>query len=118
MENNAFVVFKAAGKQFKVSAGSRISIDQDLSCSKNGSKNGPKIGDIISFDKVLLANSASETKVGKPFVSGITVQAKVLGTKRAPKVIIFKKKRRTGYTKKQGHRQNLLNLEIEKIQGI
>lgn len=115
MENNTYVVFKAAGKQFKVSPGSRISIDQDLG---QKSKSSNKKGESISFDQVLMSTSGSETKVGKPFLSGVTVHAKVLGSKRAPKVIIFKKKRRTGYTKKQGHRQNLLNLEIERIEGI
>jgi large subunit ribosomal protein L21 len=69
----------------------------------------------ITFDKILLYGDDNSTKVGSPFVEGMTVTAKVLNHIKDEKVIVFKKKRRTGYQKSNGHRQHLSQIEILKI---
>ena len=73
-------------------------------------------GSTISIEKVLLLNNGSEILVGAPYLSGVSVSAKVSCQKvRADKVIVFKKIRRKGYRKKQGHRQDFSKIFIEKI---
>jgi large subunit ribosomal protein L21 len=69
----------------------------------------------ITFDKVLLLGDEKETKIGSPFIDGLKIKAKVLEHIKDEKVIVFKKKRRTGYQKKNGHRQQLTKIEITKI---
>ncbi len=69
----------------------------------------------VTFDKVLLVNDGKSTKIGNPVVSGVKVTAKVLGHIKDDKVIVFKKKRRTGYRKTHGHRQHLTRIEVLKI---
>lgn len=69
----------------------------------------------VSFDSVLLMGDDKSTKVGTPFVKGAKVTAKVLEHIKDDKVIVFKKKRRTGYQKSNGHRQQLTRIEITKI---
>jgi large subunit ribosomal protein L21 len=69
----------------------------------------------ITLDKVLLYGDDNSTKVGSPFIEGLTVTAKVLNHMKDKKVIVFKKKRRTGYQKSNGHRQHLSQIEILKI---
>ena len=103
----AYAVIKTGGKQYKVSNGSKISVE--LLEGEPGSN--------ITFSEVLLASDGSETgvKVGAPFLAKAAVTGVILGHKRAPKIIIYKKRRRTGYTKKQGHRQQLTQVLIENI---
>lgn len=69
----------------------------------------------VTFDNVLLLSDETGTKVGNPYVEGVKVKAKVLEHLKDNKVIVFKKKRRTGYDKKNGHRQQLTKIEITKI---
>jgi large subunit ribosomal protein L21 len=69
----------------------------------------------VSFDKVLLLNDETGTKIGNPYLSDVKISAKVLEHLKDGKVIVFKKKRRTGYEKKNGHRQQLIKIEITKI---
>lgn len=73
-------------------------------------------GTTISIDKVLLISKNNEIVIGAPYVPGVCVLAKVLeGKVRSDKIIVFKKIRRKGYRKKQGHRQNFSKIFIEKI---
>ena len=69
----------------------------------------------FTFDKVLLLDNEGSVKVGTPYIDGATVTAKVLTHLKGDKVIVFKKKRRKGYTKKNGHRQYLTQIQIENI---
>ncbi|HKJ81573.1 MAG TPA: 50S ribosomal protein L21 [Ignavibacteriaceae bacterium] len=69
----------------------------------------------ISFGNVLLLGDDKSTKVGTPYVEGAKVTAKVLEHVKDDKVIVFKKKRRTGYQKSNGHRQQLTRIEVTKI---
>jgi len=99
-----FAIVEIAGLQYKV--------EQDQKLFVNRLK-GEK-GDKVSFDKILLTVNGSIT-VGAPAVSGITVDAEILDHVKADKVIVFKKKRRKGYKKRNGHRQYLTQIVIEGI---
>ncbi|MEC5394671.1 50S ribosomal protein L21 [Bergeyella sp. RCAD1439] len=102
-----FAIVEIAGLQYKV--------EQDQKLFVNRLK-GEK-GDKVSFDKVLLTVNGATT-VGAPAVSGITVDAEILDHFQADKVIVFKKKRRKGYAKKNGHRQQLTQIVITGITGF
>jgi large subunit ribosomal protein L21 len=69
----------------------------------------------ITFDQVLLLSDGKETKVGSPVIKGAKVTAKVLSHLKDDKVLVFKKKRRKGYQKMNGHRQLLTRIEVTKI---
>ena len=102
-----FAIVEIAGLQYKV--------DQDQKLFVNRLK-GDK-GSKVSFDKVLLTVNGTTT-IGAPAVSGITVDAEILDHVKADKVIIFKKKRRKGYEKKNGYRQSLTQIVITGITGF
>ncbi|MCR5468622.1 MAG: 50S ribosomal protein L21, partial [Lachnospiraceae bacterium] len=97
-------IIATGGKQYKVSEGDIITIE----------KLGVEAGNEVTFDNVL-AVSDGELKVGNPTVSGATVTASVVKEGRAKKVIVYKYKRKTGYHKKNGHRQSYTQVKIEKI---
>jgi large subunit ribosomal protein L21 len=101
-----YAVFKTGGKQFRAEPGTRIRIPS-LDAEP---------GDSVTFDHVLLAGDGDETvQVGTPMVDGASVKAEVLRHGRADKVIVFKRKRRKGYRKKQGHRQNFTEIRVEEV---
>ena len=102
-----FAIVEIAGLQYKV--------EQDQKLFVNRLKGD--IGGKVSFDKVLLTVNGSTT-IGAPAVSGITVDAEIINHLKADKVIIFKKKRRKGYEKKNGHRQSLTQIVITGITGF
>ena len=102
-----FAIVEIAGLQYKV--------EQDQKLFVNRLKGD--IGGKVSFDKVLLTVNGSTT-IGAPAVSGITVDAEIINHLKADKVIIFKKKRRKGYEKKNGHRQSLTQIQITGITGF
>jgi large subunit ribosomal protein L21 len=74
-----------------------------------------KVDSEVSFESILLMGDDKATKIGTPYVKGAKVTAKVLEHIKDDKVIVFKKKRRTGYQKSNGHRQQLTRIEITKI---
>ncbi|HMS69951.1 MAG: 50S ribosomal protein L21 [Saprospiraceae bacterium] len=94
-----------AGQQFKVTEGQEIFVHQ-LEANE---------GDAVTFDHVSMVISAASTIVGMPSVSGALVSATVLGNQKGDKVIVFKKKRRKGYKKKNGHRQSFTKIKIDSI---
>ena len=94
-----------AGQQFKVSEGQEIFVHQLEA----------KQGDAIKFDQVNVLINGASTTVGMPVVSGAAVSATVLGNQKGDKVIVFKKKRRKGYVKKNGHRQAFTKIKIDSI---
>jgi len=102
-----FAIVEIAGLQYKVEQ------DQKLFVHRLKGDKGSK----VSFDKVLLTVNGTTT-IGAPAVSGITVDAEILDHVKADKVIIFKKKRRKGYEKKNGHRQSLTQIVITGITGF
>lgn len=100
-----YAIVEIAGQQFKVVK------DQRLYVHRLQDKEGAK----ISFDKVLLIDNDGKVNVGAPVVAGASVSAKVLEHLKGDKVLVFKKKRRKGYQKENGHRQYLTQILIEGI---
>ena len=98
-------VVEISGKQFKVSKDTKLYVHRlDV---KEGAK--------VSFENVLLLDNGKKLLVGTPNVQGASVEAKVLKHLKDDKVIVFKKKRRKGYQVKNGHRQALTEIVIEKV---
>jgi len=101
-----YAIVDIAGQQFKVEAGKYIF------CNRLAAEEGAS----VEFTKVLLIDNEGEVKVGAPYVDGACVKATVLdNTVRAEKVLVFKKRRRKGYQKLNGHRQNLSKIMINEI---
>ena len=100
-----YAIVEIAGQQFKVTKGQQIFVNRLH--EEEGSK--------VSFDKVLLIGNEGSTKVGVPTVAGANVEATVLQHCKGNKIIVFKKKRRKGYQKSNGHRQYLSQIQIENI---
>jgi large subunit ribosomal protein L21 len=74
-----------------------------------------EVGKKVEFDRVLIMGDNKDVKVGKPVVKGAKVSATILEHGREKTILVFKKKRRKGYQKKQGHRQNFTKIQIENI---
>ena len=100
-----YAIVEIAGQQFKVAK------DQKLFVHRLQDKEGSK----VSFDKVYLLDDGKKVTVGAPAISGAAVEVKVVSHLNGDKVIVFKKKRRKGYRVKNGHRQALTELMVEKI---
>ncbi len=101
-----YAVFQTGGKQFRAEPGARIRIPSlDV-----------EPGETVTFDRVLLTGDGEdEVKVGTPVVDGAAVKAEVVRHGRADKIIVFKRKRRKGYRKKQGHRQNFTEIRVDEV---
>ena len=102
-----YAIVEIAGQQFKVVQ------DQKLYVHRLADKEGAK----VSFDQVYLLDDGKKVTLGAPAITGASVEAKVVSHLKGDKVIVFKKKRRKGYRVKNGHRQALTELVIEKIQA-
>jgi large subunit ribosomal protein L21 len=100
-----FAIVEIAGHQYKVQQDQRLFVNR-LQAEE---------GDSISFDKVMLTDNDGKIVVGAPVIEGIKVDAKIVQHLRADKVLVFKKKRRKGYQKKNGHRQYISQIEITAI---
>jgi len=100
-----YAVIKTGGKQYKVSAGDKIKVEQMP----------VDIGVEITIDQVLAVSNGEQIAVGTPLVAGATVSAKVLSHGRHDKVRIFKMRRRKHYQKRQGHRQNYTEILVSRI---
>ena len=99
-----YAVIAACGKQYKVSEGDVIKVE----------KLGVADGETVTFDKVLLV-SDGETVIGNPTIAGASVTASVVCGGKDKKVVVYKYKRKTGYHKKNGHRQLFTKVKIESI---
>ena len=100
-----YAVVDIAGHQFKVTEKTKYYVP----------KLNEKVDSKITFNDVLMVSDDKKTNFGAPFVKGAKVSAKILEHLKDDKVIVFKKKRRTGYQKSNGHRQQLTRIEITKI---
>ncbi|MEO0896557.1 MAG: 50S ribosomal protein L21 [Bacteroidota bacterium] len=100
-----YAVVNIQGFQFKVETGQQLYVHRLPN----------EEGDTVDFNEVLLVDNDGSVTVGKPHIEGANVKAKVLGHLKDDKVIVFKKKRRKGFRKKNGHRQALSQIEIESI---
>jgi large subunit ribosomal protein L21 len=102
-----YAIIKAGGKQFRVEKDSTITVD--LMHQDEGS-------DFESDQVLFVKTGENDCKVGTPLVEGAKVLGKVLNHEKGKKIVIFKKKRRKGYQKKTGHRQNYTKIQITEIQ--
>jgi len=102
-----YAIIDIAGQQFKVEKDKKIFVH----------RLDEKEGTDISFDKVLLVDDDGQVKVGTPNIAGASISAKVLAHVRADKVLVFKKNRRKGYQKLNGHRQDLTQIQVDEIKA-
>ncbi len=100
-----YAVVRADGKQHRVSQGERFTINMLLG----------ELGGTVKLDEVLMVGGEGEAKIGVPMVAGASVTAKVVAQGRGSKVLIYKKRRRKGFDKLIGHRQDFTELEITGI---
>ncbi len=100
-----YAIVEIAGQQFKVEQGQEVFVHR-----LNGEE-----GAKVEFDKVLLVDNEGSVKVGAPVVEGAKIDGKIVSHLRGDKILVFKKKRRKGYQKQNGHRQDLSKVLIEKI---
>ncbi len=101
-----YAVFESGGKQFRAEPGSRVRIPA-LAAEE---------GSTVTFDRVLMTGGGdADPAVGTPTVEGAAVRAEVLAHGKDKKIVVFKRKRRKGYRKKQGHRQKFTEVRIEEI---
>ena len=102
-----YAVIKTGGKQYRVEKDAVLQLE----------KLPGEAGDSLTFDQVLLLGDGESTKVGSPTLEGAQVTAEVLEQTRGPKIVVFKKKRRKNYRRKNGHRQDLTVVRITDIQA-
>lgn len=100
-----YAIVEIAGQQFKVEEGKKIFVHRMEAAE----------GENVEFEKVLLIDNDGAITIGEPVIENTVVEGKVLSHPRGDKVIIFKKKRRKGYQKRSGHRQDLTQVEILSI---
>lgn len=102
-----YAVIETGGKQYRVEPGDVLDVERI-----------PGLADSqeVTFDRVLLLGGDGEVQVGRPTVEGARVTAARVGDVRGPKIVVFKMKRRKGYRRKNGHRQDLLRVRIQDIQ--
>ena len=100
-----YAIVEMKGQQFKVEAGKKLFIIADL-----------EKGATVEFENVLLLDNEGKVKVGAPYVKGAKVVCEVLDNEcRGEKILVFHKKRRKGYRKLNGHRQDLTNVVVKEI---
>jgi len=102
-----FAVIRTGGKQYKVAKDDVISVE----------KLAGEPGATIELAEVLMIGDGAEVAAGAPLVAGASVSATVVAQRKAPKIIVFKKKRRHNYRRKKGHRQLETVLRIAEIRG-
>ena len=102
-----FAVMRSGGKQYRVAPNDIIRVE----------KLEAEVGATVSLDEVLLVGEGDAVTVGTPAIDGASVVAEVLDQFRGPKVLVFKKKRRKNYRRKQGHRQALTLLRVTEIKA-
>ncbi len=103
-----YAIIETGGKQYRVQPGDVI--DVELTEANES-------GDAIQFDRVLMVGGEGEPRVGSPILDGATVSGSLVDAVRGPKILVFKKKRRKGYKRLRGHRQDLHRIRIDSIDG-
>jgi large subunit ribosomal protein L21 len=100
-----YAIVRTGGKQYQVACGDQVRVE----------KLDGNVGETIDLNDVLMVVDGDEIKVGQPVLENAKVTAKIAEQGRAKKIIVFKKKRRTGYRLRRGHRQSYTALKIEEI---
>ena len=104
--HSAYAIISAGGKQHRVKVGQRCILE----------KMAGEPGESVELDKVMLIAAGEDVQIGAPFLDHTKVHAKILQHGRGEKIKIFKMRRRKGYRRTQGHRQDFTEVEITKIQ--
>lgn len=102
-----FAVIKTGGKQYRVAEGETLHVE----------KLEGAVGTLVEIPEILSVGEGEGIKVGMPTVEGARVVAEIVEQGKGKKVIVFKKRRRKGYMKKQGHRQLFTGIKIQEIKG-
>ncbi len=100
-----YAIVEIAGQQFRVQQGQKLFVHR-LEADR---------GTVVEFDKVLLLDNDGKVVIGAPTVAGAKVTAEVVSHVKGEKVIVFHKKRRKGYRKRNGHRQSMTELKINSV---
>ena len=100
-----YAIINISGKQYKATSGARLRVP----------KQDGETGTSLTFDKVLLINDGKNTKVGEPILNGASVTGTIIEHGRNKKILVYKKKRRKGYQRKNGHRQWFTEVEFGTI---
>ncbi len=101
-----YAVIETGGKQYRVAPGEQVRVE----------KLPGEVGDTITFDKVLLTSDGDDVKMGKPYLKDTIVLARISRHGKQKKILVFKYKKRKGYRRKQGHRQNFTQIHVENIE--
>jgi large subunit ribosomal protein L21 len=104
-----YAIVEHGGKQYRVSPGDELVVERTQADLKKG--------DDLVFESVMLVSQGDAVRVGQPTVDGAVVRSQVVAPVRGDKVIVFKKKRRKGYKKTQGHRQDYYRVRVEAIEA-
>jgi large subunit ribosomal protein L21 len=104
-----YAIVEHGGKQYRVSPGDELLVERTQPDLKKG--------DNLLFEKVMLVSQGDTVRVGQPTVEGVVVRGQVVAPIRGDKIIVFKKKRRKGYKKTQGHRQDYYKVRVEAIEA-
>ena len=102
-----YAIINISGKQYKATSGSRLRVP----------KQDGKTGTSLIFDKVLLINDGKNTEIGNPVLKGASVTGTIIEHGRNKKILVYKKKRRKGYQRKNGHRQWFTEIEFGTIKA-
>ena len=102
-----YAIVNISGKQYKATSGARLRVP----------KQEGEIGTSLTFDKVLLINDGKNTEVGEPILKGASVTGTIIEHGRNKKILVYKKKRRKGYQRKNGHRQWFTEIEFGTIKA-
>ncbi len=102
-----YAVIRTGGKQYRVSQGDILRVE----------KLAGQAGDKVTLNEVLLVGGNGEVKIGTPTLPDAKVTGEIMDQGLAKKIVVFKKKRRKGYSRKRGHRQKLTMLRIMEIRG-
>lgn len=103
-----YAIIKTGGKQYRVEEGNSLIVEKLKEA---------EVGQEVVLEEVLMIADGDKAVIGKPVIEGASVTAKVIAQKRAPKVIVFKRKPKKGYKRMQGHRQYITELAITKIKA-
>jgi len=102
-----YAVIRTGGKQVRVAPGEAVRVE----------KLAGAVGDTVELGEVLAIGGEGEPRIGTPLVPGARVVGTITAQDRGPKITIFKMRRRKGYRRKQGHRQDYTELRVERIEG-
>ena len=102
-----YAIINISGKQYKATSGARLRVP----------KQDGETGTSLTFDKVLLINDGKNTEIGEPVLKGASVTGTIIEHGRNKKILVYKKKRRKGYQRKNGHRQWFTEIEFGTIKA-